>query len=481
MEPTGVMLTSKGTTIRGTEKVPTKLIELIAEGTIAEYDRAPVWTVVFKDDEPCQLSAKGVIETIYSTFSPANRVITINLGHHFKRMVAQVSGNGVKQCRMRGMVWLWWQLLMSFHHELYHAFEYNRLKPHERYNFHGDCDEADKFALKKCCELAKTQNIEPPKIFESDCELWATLRAWEDSLLEEDTPWANFQYDLVASNKAYKTEVLTVMDSLKEYLRLVSGSHLDPSWEVKFEERPKPKEAPKPIDTPASMKPPTEEMMPPDIINSMVENIHTDENTEYTSMFEDRTWVENKNDYMELPVVATNPSCPPNPTEEAIIKCAVLVFGRLHAHIYDKCGFEAGIFKNPGAVLEPISIADIPYAKQLFSAMETVDALGREIKSAPIWPTGQIKGRIMGNSNLPSYKLFLKGGLERNLIPQNSAKTQQGTLTAGAKMALAGKEISYVYKSKEHISISFQANPKSMPTITIEPFDKTGKKRTYNL
>lgn len=122
-------------------------------------------------------------------------------------------------------------------------------------------------------------------------------------------------------------------------------------------------------------------------------------------------------------------------------ECAEHVQRLLFWHIQNKCEFNAeGCYNNPGAVLEPISIAHIKNATTLFTHFNTTNAQGKFVNNAPI-VDGLIKGIVTG-TNLPSYQLIFSynGSLhKRSFLPVNGAKRDSnGNLTNWATQAREG-------------------------------------------
>ena len=136
---------------------------------------------------------------------------------------------------------------------------------------------------------------------------------------------------------------------------------------------------------------------------------------------------------------------PPNGfiTVEEIQATAETVLRTLFWHVVNKCEFNIeGGYNNPQAVLEPVSIAHIKYANQLFTHMNTVDENGVRIEQTPC--NGFIKGAI-SKTNLPMYILFLNfnGQLhKRTFIVQNPNKTDSSNnLSKWAEKVRGGSRI----------------------------------------
>lgn len=115
------------------------------------------------------------------------------------------------------------------------------------------------------------------------------------------------------------------------------------------------------------------------------------------------------------------------------------VMRRLFNHVQSKCIFNtAGGYNNPSAIFEPVTIADIEGAGELFVKQDTVNHLGVFTPNVPV--AGSLKG-CLSKDGLPQYKfsLFI-GGKEykRTFIVQNPNKMKNGALTRWAQEAREG-------------------------------------------
>jgi hypothetical protein len=120
------------------------------------------------------------------------------------------------------------------------------------------------------------------------------------------------------------------------------------------------------------------------------------------------------------------------------------VLRRLFHHVNSKCEFNTdGGYNNPYAVLEGVSIADIPGAQELFAAMDTTDETGKFLSQQQC--NGMIKG-LVSKGGLPRYTLYLNMGGQlhkRTFIAQNPNKLDSSgqNLTKWAQAVRSGKRI----------------------------------------
>ncbi len=135
------------------------------------------------------------------------------------------------------------------------------------------------------------------------------------------------------------------------------------------------------------------------------------------------------------------------------------VYMRLYTHIFTKCGWQLNSdqgFTNPGAVLEPVSIADLIQLHQapgLIMEYDTLDANGH---LKPEEMKGHIRGLIFSKSNqhgIPAFAIYLNLGgnrVKRSLIAQNPAKITNGQYSPIALEARAGHAITWLFSEDEN-------------------------------
>jgi hypothetical protein len=131
-------------------------------------------------------------------------------------------------------------------------------------------------------------------------------------------------------------------------------------------------------------------------------------------------------------------------TDEQIVAFMSVVYKRLHANIFNKCGRQPnGTFTNAAAILEGVRIDDIETSmgvKGIIAEYDTFDANGR-------WGlcekcNGYVRGQIFSKSKLPGYVLYLNfrgWGAKRVLTPQNP-----NTSSSTAAHARNGMAITFV-------------------------------------
>jgi hypothetical protein len=199
----------------------------------------------------------------------------------------------------------------------------------------------------------------------------------------------------------------------------------------------------------------------------------------------------NANGGLVTPVTAPAPNaqaappqtCPPLdiPIEEAI-SIVKQVYTRLYLHIFSKCGFnpaEPTSFSNPGAVYDPVSIADIPNAGKVFLAMDITDTAGVPTQKAPI--VNQIQGQVFKKSGLPGYWLWLNCGgvmMKRALVPQNPNKlgnnNQPSTMAVRVRQGWAVMWViaDGVNGAPSEMKVKIETQPGGATTYTDNPFKK---------
>jgi len=161
---------------------------------------------------------------------------------------------------------------------------------------------------------------------------------------------------------------------------------------------------------------------------------------------------------------AATPAVNNNLTSEEMATCAEHVIRMLFWHIINKCEFNSeGRYNNPGAVLEPISLAHIPHATEMFTHYNTTNAQGGFVGDVPC--NGIIKGIVTGQG-LPSYQLYFTFNSVkhlRTLLPVNSGKTDgSGNLTTWAQQARDGyKRVMWLEKD-QGMRATIELSPEAM-------------------
>lgn len=140
------------------------------------------------------------------------------------------------------------------------------------------------------------------------------------------------------------------------------------------------------------------------------------------------------------------------------------VANRLHAHMYNKCGYQLNsdvAFVNPGAVCEPCYIGDIPGAVQLIVSYDTLNEHGGIMKHVPVFvsrdagdltlPLGHIKGITSKDGLLPAFVFYVNvdGRLEKRALRAQSPVKYEAdgiTLKAWSRDLRAGTCISVLFR-----------------------------------
>ena len=147
------------------------------------------------------------------------------------------------------------------------------------------------------------------------------------------------------------------------------------------------------------------------------------------------------------------------------------IYRRCNHHIFTKCGFQMPLQPaaankdafDPNlrlAVLEPISIADIPGADRFVIGCRTLEPVSNEYKRLPA--QGSIAGHVFKNALLPGYTLYFNDGegngvgftIKRVFCPQNCWKTNNaGTnYSEGALLAQQGHQIAWIFDGADQIA-----------------------------
>ena len=164
--------------------------------------------------------------------------------------------------------------------------------------------------------------------------------------------------------------------------------------------------------------------------------------------------------------VATPTTAPPatqytpnNLSAETTVAFLKDVYMRLYTQMFSKCGWQLDsdqCFTNPGAVLEPVSIADLIQLHQapgLIMEYDTLDANGH---LKPEKCEGHVRGLVFNKSNqhgIPAFAIYLNFNgmrVKRSLIAQNAAKITNGQYSPMAVEARAGHAIAWLFSEDEN-------------------------------
>ena len=166
------------------------------------------------------------------------------------------------------------------------------------------------------------------------------------------------------------------------------------------------------------------------------------------------------------PIVKPATSYEPNGLSDATtIAFLTDVYMRLYTNIFSKCGWQLNSdqgFTNPGAVLEPISIADLIQLHNAPNLIMEYDSMNAAGQKQPEMCEGYIRGTVFTKSNnhgIPAYCIYLNlNGMrvKRSLIAQNPAKITNGQYSPKALEARAGNAIAWLFsedKNKKFVAV----------------------------
>lgn len=222
-------------TFIGSDLVPDKLLGILSN--VFNETPAAVWTTVFSPT--VEKNEKG--EILFSQFFYGGRTIEINMSQHFSNMVDRVSSD---DCNMSPVAFIWYNLLVSCFHELWHGIKYldDSIKQYdlpEKEQLER-CDSAQEWAMKTIHTLAKTVDIEPPPLEEWD-DMGKKIAEFTHDCLEvasteteEEAPWAHLQQTLAEANALYVSndKEITIL-TMREYCRLQLNDG-DDAWEIEL-------------------------------------------------------------------------------------------------------------------------------------------------------------------------------------------------------------------------------------------------------
>ena len=298
---------------------------------------------------------------IFSAFVAPN-VININLERHLKQ-----TDDMSKTIYLRASSTLWYELLRSVAHELYHMLmEYEVFMKENSNNEKAmqigpeyDCTKAESWAKKVILALGFESNINPPdewgtSVINNDW-LSEQLSNWQCSLPEKEEKWAKRQQEMIDRNIIWlddEEKPHITLDTFDEWLA-IEGSWEIPVWKVRLESKVK--------------EPVVEETTIPEVM------LHT----------------------------------PVNPTLDEMKSVMYHVFMRIYQTMFEKCGWSANRgghdFTTPGAIKNDIGIKDIP-AVELVMANFT----NSNKNVTPIWPGGVISGTTFLDGAIPAVKVGVR-------------------------------------------------------------------------
>ncbi|MCK4787784.1 MAG: hypothetical protein KAV87_28780 [Desulfobacteraceae bacterium] len=222
-------------TFIGGNLVPDKLLGILSK----VFNEIPdaVWTTVFSPT----MGPNDKKEAMFSVFYYSGKTIEVNVAHHFSNMVDRVSSD---DCNMSPTAFIWYNLLVSCFHELWHGAQYleDGIKQYDLpvTEQEAHCNSAQEWAMNTIHTLAKTVDIEPPTLeewgdlgekiaeFTHDCLEVASQET------EEEAPWAHLQQTLAEANAIYVSndKEITIL-TMREYCRLQLNDG-DDAWEIEL-------------------------------------------------------------------------------------------------------------------------------------------------------------------------------------------------------------------------------------------------------
>lgn len=517
--------------------IPVKLLAIIEHIFTAMETDSGIFSLVMKNDGTPLSNGEPVMAVLF----PDSMSTVFNLGFHWSEAFDLISTEDNK-LSLRAMIWYNTiiSVLHEIHHAKIILADKN---PQEMVWTDKMESEATDFAIKRLVDLAKAFPVELPTNEEEPIlgERFIEFRKQIEDVKEdeEDGKWCVFQrrlYDdnIVCSTRTEAGEIIDTF-SFKEFLRMSCDTpeeRDDPAWKAETSKIFTSKETlPMAVsevvdETPATVETPA---------NKAVVDMEVD--VDYFDAEEPPPWLED--DFVSpgdagvvagkttaAPTIAANtnvyspqqaaasPTDYVNPVEAAlnagggaidpspqstgnslpsqvpaltidlaeILQIVKTVYMRIYIHVFTKCGFNPNApasFDNPGAVYDPISIADIPNANKVFLAMDVTDELGKPLKDVAI--TDQIKGQVFSKSGLPGYWLWLNVNgfkVKRALVPQNPNKTKpDGSPTVMAGRVRQGYAAMWVIadgygEADSEMKVKIETAPGGATTYTADPFKK---------
>ena len=470
-----------GTVVHGTHLVSDKLIGIVNE--ILKLDRGGVnfgiHCVEFKDNgTPAGKAGMSYIDS---------GSIAINLEEIWSAALTALEEGKIK-LSITGTVWH--ELLMTLLHETNHIFTMQDAA----YREIAETDpkaaetEAESWAKDNMIELSKTLDIEPSVFSDMPffnvklMELMTTMKD-EDwivrvkMMLEDDIMYHDGDNDIILTSfREYLRGIDDPDEKSKEWEQGVSVIDLifnmdDDSVVKTAEVLPKPEveavvveeseedlaqritqaTAGAPVDTPAAEAiinvkatvapdPTLAGLFAPALTEEEVAASIAEETSDAVKLPENIVAEQQQVAAAATAVPATAPpatSYEPNGlSAETIVAFLKDVYMRLYSHPFNKCGWQLNSdqgFTNPGAVLEPVSIADLIQLHNAPNLIMEYDSLNESgnLKSE-MCDKGFVRGLVFTKSNqygIPAYALYLNlNGMrvKRSLITQNPAKLNAG-------------------------------------------------------
>jgi len=494
-----------GTVVHGTHLISDKLVGIVNE--VLKLDRGKVnfgvRCVEFKSNgQPSGKTGMAYID---------GGAIAINLEEIWCAALTALEEDKLK-LSITGTVWH--ELIMTILHETHHIFTMQDEGYREvaEADPKGADDEAEVWSKDNLIELSKTLNIEPSAL--------ADMQFFNIKMMElmtsdmKDEPWAIKARMMIEEDIMYHDEDNDItLTTFREYLRGVEDpDEQDDAWEQGVSvidlifnmddgsviETAEKLPEPVVVEVVDEMKPvvdalcnaaeeqvivegETEEKAVEEVVaagpdttalfvaaSSEAETlaaIQTEQGTDSVALPDNIVEEQNQVAAAAAAVPAEAPPAvsytPHNLSNETIVAFLKDVYMRLYSHAFNKCGRQLENdqgFTNPGAILEPVSIADLIQLHNAPNLIKEYDTLNATGQLKPEECAGHIRGLVFTKSNqygIPAYAIYLNiNGMrvKRSLITQNPAKRNNATgqYSSMALEARAGHAIAWILSEDEN-------------------------------
>ena len=500
-----------GTVVHGTHLVSDKLVGIVNE--VLKLDRGKVnfgvRCVEFKSNgQPSGKTGMAYID---------GGAIAINLEEIWCATLTALEEDKLK-LSITGTVWH--ELIMTILHETHHIFTMQDEGYREvaEADPKGADDEAEVWSKDNLIELSKTLNIEPSALADMQFFNIKMMELMTSDM--KDEPWAIKARMMIEEDIMYHDEDNDItLTTFREYLRGVEDpDEKDDAWEqgvsvidlifnmddgsvvktaevlpepvvevveatvddktttgtpeyvaaeqIRLAAGEEPETTPVPAvkavvaaeaDTTALFAPASSEA-------ETLAAIQTEQDTDSVALPDNIVAEQNQVAAAAAAVPAEAPPAvtytPHGLSNETIVAFLKDVYMRLYSHAFNKCGRQLENdqgFTNPGAVLEPVSIADLIQLHNAPNLIMEYDTLNTTSQLKPEECAGHIRGLVFTKSNqygIPAYAIYLNiNGMrvKRSLITQNPAKRNAaGQYSSMALEARAGHAIAWILSEDEN-------------------------------
>jgi hypothetical protein len=418
--------------------------------------------------------------------------IAINLEEIWSSCLSVLEEGEVK-LGMTGVIWD--ELITTLLHEIHHIdacrdSEYRAIAADDP---SGADEDAEAWAKETLTELAKVFDIEPGALSDMSFFKVKLMELMTSDLKDED--WVVRTRVLLEDGIMYHDEDNDItIKTFREYLRGIEDpDEKDDNWEqgisvidlifsmddgsvVKTAEvLPEPEKvvesaveetvAPEGVETPVAASPAQTLFAPAPMTDVEDETAVAAEDVIDMVALPDHIVAEQE---QVAAAAAAVPEVAPQATSyepnglssETIVAFLKDVYMRLYSHMFNKCGRQLDNdqgFTNPGAVLEPVSIADLIQLHQAKGLIMEYDTLDAQSHRQPEQCQGHIRGLVFTKSNvhgIPAYAIYLNLNgqrVKRSLIAQNTAKKNAaGQYSSQALEARMGHAIAWLMSEDEN-------------------------------